>query len=158
MSPLPETVAPIGRAKSAGTNIVHTRAFELSSRAGFIARGIVYAIIGLLALDVAIGHGGKITNQQGALRSIEHQPFGHFLLALVAIGAEYLDRLGTETPVLLDHFRARSREGDLPELEVRSPEESRGARDPLEAVREVLVAGRHREIEREGDSADPGIA
>jgi hypothetical protein len=86
MSPLPETVAPIGRAKSAGTNIVHTRAFELSSRAGFIARGIVYAIIGLLALDVAIGHGGKITNQQGALRSIEHQPFGHFLLALVAIG------------------------------------------------------------------------
>jgi hypothetical protein len=86
MSPLPETAAPLGHARSAGTTIVQTRAFELASRAGFIARGIVYAIIGLLALDVAIGHGGKITNQQGALRSIEQQPFGHVLLSLVAAG------------------------------------------------------------------------
>src|SRR5262249_51330458 len=36
--------------------------------------------------DLAIGHGGKITNQQGALRTVEHQPFGHVLLALLAIG------------------------------------------------------------------------
>jgi uncharacterized protein DUF1206 len=86
MSHLPETAAPVARAKSAGTNVVNTRAFELASRAGFVARGVVYAIIGLLALDVAVGHGGKITNQQGALRSIEHQPFGHLLLVLVAAG------------------------------------------------------------------------
>src|SRR5689334_15781649 len=86
MSHLPEASTPIRQAKSAGTAIVQTRAFELASRAGFIARGTVYAIIGLLALDVAIGHGGKITNQQGALRSIERQPFGHLLLTLVAAG------------------------------------------------------------------------
>jgi hypothetical protein len=40
----------------------------------------------MLALDLAVGQGGKITNQQGALRTIEHQPFGQVLLALVAIG------------------------------------------------------------------------
>jgi hypothetical protein len=40
----------------------------------------------LLAFDLAVGQGGKITNQQGALRTIEHQPFGKVLLALVAIG------------------------------------------------------------------------
>ena len=56
------------------------------SRAGFVARGLLYGIIGLLALDLALGRGGKITNQQGALRTVEHQPFGHLLLALVAIG------------------------------------------------------------------------
>ena len=56
------------------------------SRTGFVARGVVYAIIGPLALDLAVGQGGKITNQQGALRTIEHQPFGQLLLALVAVG------------------------------------------------------------------------
>ena len=33
-----------------------------------------------------VGHGGKITNQQGALRTVEQRSFGHVLLALLAIG------------------------------------------------------------------------
>jgi hypothetical protein len=80
------TLSPGLDARSAGEGFVQTRGFEVLSRAGFVARGLVYGIIGLLALDLAIGHGGKITSQQGALRTIEHQPFGHVLLALVAIG------------------------------------------------------------------------
>jgi hypothetical protein len=80
------TISPVREARSAGEGFVHTRIFEVLSRAGFVARGLVYAIIGLLALDLAAGLGGTITNQQGALRTIEHQPFGHFLLALVAVG------------------------------------------------------------------------
>jgi hypothetical protein len=86
MTPPDHTISPVLEARSAGEGFVHTRAFEVLSRAGFIARGVVYGIIGLLALDLALGQGGKITNQQGALRTIEHQPFGHVLLALVAIG------------------------------------------------------------------------
>jgi hypothetical protein len=73
-------------ARSAGNRFVDTPLFELLSRAGFVARGLIYAIIGVLAFDVAIGHGGKITNQQGALQTVEQQPFGHFLLALLAVG------------------------------------------------------------------------
>jgi hypothetical protein len=80
------TISPVLEARSAGEGFVHTRAFEILSRTGFVARGVVYAIIGALALDLAVGQGGKITNQQGALRTIEHQPFGQVLLALVAIG------------------------------------------------------------------------
>jgi hypothetical protein len=80
----PSSVLP--KAKQAGTGFVNSRAFELLARAGFVARGLVYGIIGVLALDLAIGHGGKITNQQGALHTVERQPFGHFLLTLVAIG------------------------------------------------------------------------
>jgi hypothetical protein len=81
-----DTVAPAGQARSAGNEFVNTKAFEVLSRIGFVARGLMYGIIGLLAFDLAVGNGGKITNQQGALRTVEHQPFGHVLLALVAIG------------------------------------------------------------------------
>lgn len=82
----PDTLAPVYEARSAGTRFVDTRLFEILSRAGFIARGFVYLIIGVLAFDLATGHGGKITNQQGAMKTVEHQPLGHYLLALLAVG------------------------------------------------------------------------
>jgi Domain of Unknown Function (DUF1206) len=66
--------------------VVHTRGFEWFSRAGFVARGLIYGIIGILAIKLAIGAGGKTTNQQGALKTIAHQPFGKVLLILVAAG------------------------------------------------------------------------
>jgi hypothetical protein len=74
------------QARSAGEDFVHSRLFAVLSRAGFVARGLVYGIIGLLALDLALGRGGKITNQQGALRSVEQHTFGHVLLAVLAVG------------------------------------------------------------------------
>ena len=40
----------------------------------------------MLALKLALGDGGKATNQQGALKTIAHRPFGKTLLVLVAIG------------------------------------------------------------------------
>jgi Domain of Unknown Function (DUF1206) len=73
-------------AEGAGERFVQTPLFEWLSRAGFVARALVYGIIGILALKVAIGQGGKLTNQQGALHTVVKQPFGKFLLVLVAIG------------------------------------------------------------------------
>jgi Domain of Unknown Function (DUF1206) len=73
-------------AEGAGESFVQTRAFEWLSRAGFVARALVYGIIGILAFKVAIGHGGKLANQQGALHTIAKQPFGKLLLTFVAIG------------------------------------------------------------------------
>jgi hypothetical protein len=78
--------SPVVEVRSAGNSFVNSRAFEVLARAGFVARGIIYGIIGVLALDVAVGHGGKLTNQQGALRAVEEQRFGHVLLALLAAG------------------------------------------------------------------------
>jgi hypothetical protein len=82
----PDTTAPLRTARSWSEEFVRTRAFEILSRAGFVARALVYGIIGVLAFDLAVGHGGKITNQQGALRTVEQQSFGHVLLALLAVG------------------------------------------------------------------------
>jgi hypothetical protein len=73
-------------ARAAGEGFVGSPLYPILSRAGFVARALVYGIIGLLAFDLAVGHGGKITNQQGALRTVEQHPFGHVLLAALAIG------------------------------------------------------------------------
>src|SRR5947209_1630762 len=81
-----DSLAPVRSARSWGARFVQTRTFAVLSRAGFVARALVYGIIGLLALELATGHGGKITNQQGALRTVVHQPFGHLLLVLLAVG------------------------------------------------------------------------
>ena len=66
--------------------VVRSNGFEWLSRAGFVARGLIYGVIGVLALRLAIGQGGRTTNQQGALHTVAHQPFGKVLLALLAVG------------------------------------------------------------------------
>jgi Domain of Unknown Function (DUF1206) len=76
----------LAAAGATGEDFVQSKAFEVLSRAGFVARALVYAIIGILALKLALGQGGKLTNQQGALHTVAHQPFGKLLLTLVAIG------------------------------------------------------------------------
>jgi hypothetical protein len=83
------TVSPAAGTKAArraGNGFVRSRGYEVAARAGFVARGAVYAIIGVLAFKLAIGDGGKLTNQQGAFHTLAHQPFGKFLLTLVAVG------------------------------------------------------------------------
>ena len=77
---------PIDRVRRGGEKVARSRGFEWFARAGFLARGLVYGIIGVLAVKLAVGVGGKTTNQQGALRTVAHQPFGKLLLILVAVG------------------------------------------------------------------------
>lgn len=78
--------APIREAQAAGEDVAQSAPFEWLSRAGFVARGVIYGVIGILAVKLAVGAGGKATNQQGALKTIAHQPFGKLLLILVAVG------------------------------------------------------------------------
>jgi hypothetical protein len=56
------------------------------ARCGFVAKGIVYATIGLLAVEVALGQGGQTTGTKGALLVIAGQPLGVLLLLIVALG------------------------------------------------------------------------
>lgn len=59
---------------------------ERLARFGYAAKGIVYAIVGVLAVQAAFGAGGQTTDTKGALSAIAAQPFGKFLLALVTLG------------------------------------------------------------------------
>jgi hypothetical protein len=81
-----ETRRPIRQAQAGGEKVARSRGFEWLARSGFVARGLIYGIIGILAIKLAVGAGGTTTNQQGALKTIAHQPFGKVLLTLVAIG------------------------------------------------------------------------
>ena len=82
----PTKSRPRREARVGGEQIAHTRGFEWLARAGFVARGVVYVIIGILAIKLAIGSGGTSANQQGALRTIGAEPFGKVLLILIASG------------------------------------------------------------------------
>jgi hypothetical protein len=74
-------------ATSASTaGVTDRREFHWFARSGLVARGAVYAIVGVLALKLALGDGGKATTQQGALKTLAKQPSGTILLIAVAVG------------------------------------------------------------------------
>ena len=49
---------------------------EQLARLGYVAKGVVYAAIGFLALREALGVGGKTADPGGVMHSIGTQPFG----------------------------------------------------------------------------------
>lgn len=55
------------------------------ARFGYAAKGVVYVLVGLLALQAAIGS-GSATDSSGALRTLVDEPFGRALLAAIALG------------------------------------------------------------------------
>jgi hypothetical protein len=60
--------------------------FAVLARAGLIAKGVSFAIVGLLAFKLALGSGGDATSRQGALATLAQEPFGGVALALLAFG------------------------------------------------------------------------
>lgn len=56
------------------------------ARAGLIAKGVSFGIVGILALKLALGSGGKATSREGALESLAQSSFGKILLVLLALG------------------------------------------------------------------------
>jgi hypothetical protein len=59
---------------------------ERLARVGYVAKGVVYAVVGVLAAQLAFGTGGQTTGTTGALHTIGSQPWGQGLLALTGIG------------------------------------------------------------------------
>lgn len=69
-----------------GKQAANTKAVEWLARLGVATRGIVYGLVGWLALLAAFHVGGTTTDRKGAIMAIYQQPFGVFLLIVVAIG------------------------------------------------------------------------
>ena len=59
---------------------------EKLAKLGYVTKGAVYTLVGVLAIGVAIGVGGRTTSPSGVLGTIYREPFGRVLLVLVAIG------------------------------------------------------------------------
>ncbi|MFJ8922023.1 protein of unknown function (DUF1206) [Streptomyces sp. LamerLS-316] len=66
-----------GRARRASRG----RAVDLGARAGFVARGVIYLLVGTLALRIAFSDGGgQQADRGGAIAEIAAKPFGSILL------------------------------------------------------------------------------
>ncbi|MFF3611728.1 DUF1206 domain-containing protein [Streptomyces sp. NPDC002580] len=59
---------------------------EGAARAGLVARGVIYALVGVLALRVAFGDSGREADRGGALQEISSKPFGAVLLWALGAG------------------------------------------------------------------------
>jgi len=56
------------------------------ARAGLVARGLLYVVVGILAIQVAQGHDETRADKQGALQTVVRQPFGRLLVLVLAVG------------------------------------------------------------------------
>ncbi|MBN4095313.1 MULTISPECIES: DUF1206 domain-containing protein [Methylobacterium] len=61
-------------------------AIERIARFGYGARGVVYIVVGALALLAALGHGGRAGDSKDALRAVMAGPFGAAVVGLIALG------------------------------------------------------------------------
>jgi hypothetical protein len=59
---------------------------ERVARVGYVAKGLVFVLVGGLAIAAAAGLGGIATDPSGALVTVTHVPAGRAALALVALG------------------------------------------------------------------------
>jgi Domain of Unknown Function (DUF1206) len=73
------------KAGTAGRRAAHSKSLKVAARAGFVARGAIYLLIGIIALQIALGHGGQ-ADRGGALGQIAAKSYGTFLLWLLVIG------------------------------------------------------------------------
>jgi hypothetical protein len=71
-----------GRARRAANG----SAAEGAARAGFTARGVIYLLVGILALQIAFGTGKREADRGGALEELADKPFGAVMLWTLGIG------------------------------------------------------------------------
>src|SRR5258708_13611956 len=74
------------RARSRARRTWDTPAAHVLARAGLTARGIIYMLIGWLAVLVALSRGSHEADQQGALQLLAGKPYGSVSLWLPRIG------------------------------------------------------------------------
>ncbi|MBT2487561.1 DUF1206 domain-containing protein [Streptomyces sp. ISL-96] len=61
-------------------------ALETAARCGFVARGVLYLLVGLLAMRIAFGDGEQEADRGGALAEVSAQPLGQYLLWALGAG------------------------------------------------------------------------
>ncbi|NNN29924.1 DUF1206 domain-containing protein [Streptomyces sp. S3(2020)] len=80
----PTVSAPTGRITA--RRPARRSATEGAARAGLVARGVIYLLVGLLALRIAFGGGDRQADRGGALAELSDKPFGAVLLWALAVG------------------------------------------------------------------------
>ncbi|HEY7202445.1 MAG TPA: DUF1206 domain-containing protein [Candidatus Dormibacteraeota bacterium] len=59
---------------------------DRAERLGYVVRGLLYGVMGFLALQVALGTGGRAVDQRGGLLFLTGNPFGKAVLVVCVVG------------------------------------------------------------------------
>ena len=86
MSATNSTTAIKAEVKRAGKKAEFSPLMEALTRIGYGTRGLIYIIMGLLAVQVALGKGGSLASPLDAIAKIGKQPAGMLLLWIVLLG------------------------------------------------------------------------
>ncbi|MDN0198990.1 DUF1206 domain-containing protein [Streptomyces sp. S.PNR 29] len=79
-----EAMARVGRARA--RRAANGSATESAARAGLAARGVIYLLVGALALQIAFGDKNEQADRSGALAELSEKPFGAVLLWALGLG------------------------------------------------------------------------
>jgi len=83
---MPSLTQRTWRAKAEARRAARGPAAAALARAGLTARGIIYLLIGLVAILVAVGQSGREADQAGALKLLASHPIGLVALWLLGLG------------------------------------------------------------------------
>src|SRR3954447_4744351 len=72
-------------ARDAARDAEDSTTVEWLARLGLASRGVIWLVVGLLAVQVALGNNTQ-ADKNGALRAIADKPLGELLLVVLAIG------------------------------------------------------------------------
>jgi hypothetical protein len=73
-------------AKATGRRAAKSAPLRFLGRAGFFARGLMYVVIGWIALEIAFGKTSQQADKSGALQTFGRSPGGEIALWVLAIG------------------------------------------------------------------------
>jgi hypothetical protein len=78
--------SPHARTHGSGRRAANSPAAHALARAGLVARGVIYVLIGWVAILVAVAHSTREADQEGALQYLAGKPYGMLSLWLLGIG------------------------------------------------------------------------
>lgn len=72
--------------RSTAASAGHGSVLSGLARFGLVARAVVYLVIGVLALQIALGNHDHQANQRGAMAELVHRSFGTLIVGVLAVG------------------------------------------------------------------------
>jgi hypothetical protein len=109
-------MATLHAGNSAVKRVAGSPLLRFLERLGYAARGALYTVMGLLALGIALRAGGQTTDLSGSLVFLIANPYGKFVLIVMAIGLAAYSLWGFVRAVYDPLHRGRDASGYMARL------------------------------------------
>ncbi|MEU7860440.1 DUF1206 domain-containing protein [Nonomuraea sp. NPDC049141] len=76
----------MSEAEAVARRAADSPAMDKLARVGLVCRGVLYGLIGVLAVQIAFGGGGQQADKNGAISTVAALPFGSVILWVMAVG------------------------------------------------------------------------